>query len=178
MGLLARWRRHRLPTEAARPWESGERVVAWAPVESGYLVATNRGLWLPGRDERLGWHEIHKVTWSERRLMILPGRLVREAASAPDAPVDVLADADQVEFTLTDPGDLPRQIRERVTRNIVYSTHHELSNGGVRVVARRVPGRDGLTYQLRYDPGTALIGPEHDLVADFVAQARQATSTA
>jgi hypothetical protein len=176
MGLWARFRRHRLPAGAGREFGSGEHVAAWAPYGSDYLIATNRGLWLPGRD-RLGWHEIHKATWSGRELVVTPARLVREAGSAPDAPADVYADDDPLRYVLTDPGELPHQIRVRVTRSVAYSTHHELPNGGVRIVARRVPGRDGLSWALRYDDGTAVIGPDHDHVAELLAQARATTET-
>ena len=178
MGLLARIRRHRLPAEARRDFDAAEHLVAWAPVADGYLVATNRGLWLPGRDDRLGWHEIHKATWSGRELTVVPARLVHEAGAAPDAPADVFADDAPLVYRIDDPADLPHQLRVRVTRSVAFSTYHELPNGGVRVVARRVPGVDGLHWALRYDEGTAMIGPDHDLVADYLAQARNTAETA
>lgn len=173
MGLLSWLRRRQPPTEARRPLAADERVVSWAAHRgSGYLIATNRGLWLPDRREQLGWDEIHKAVWSGRELTVLPGRLVSAAGSGPDAPVDVVADDEPAHYPLSDPGDLPHQVRVRVTRSVAYSTHHELPNGGVRVVARRVPGRNGLHWSLRYDPGTSLAGSEHDLVAEMVAQAK------
>ncbi|BCJ29354.1 hypothetical protein [Actinocatenispora sera] len=187
MGILARIRRSRLPVEAKRPFAASEHLVAWAPVGNGhatggsagdgYLVATNRGLWLPGRDERLGWHEIHKATWSGRELVVTPARLVRSAGEAPDAPADVFTDDEPVSYRIGDPGELPYQVRVRVTKSVAFSTHHELPNGGVRVVARRIPGVDGLHWALRYDEGTVLIGPDHDLVAEFLAQARNTVET-
>ncbi|GAA1345369.1 hypothetical protein [Actinocatenispora thailandica] len=187
MGLFARIRRSRLPAEAKRPFEAAERLVAWAPVAGGhsaggtagdgYLVATDRGLWLPGHHDRLGWHEIHKATWSGRQLTVIPARLVRSAGEAPDAPADVFADDEPLVYRIDDPGELPYQIRVRVTKSVAFSTHHELPNGGVRVVARRIPGRDGLHWALRYDEGTAVIGPDHDVVAGYLAQARNAAET-
>lgn len=185
MGIFARIRRSRLPAEAKRPFEASEHLVAWAPVADGhpadgadgYLVATNRGLWLPGRDERLGWHEIHKATWSGRELVVTPAKLVRSAGEAPDAPADVFADDETSSYRIGDPGELPYQVRVRVTKSVAYSIHHELPNGGVRVVARRVPGVDGLHWALRYDEGTVLIGPDHDLVAEYLAQARNTAET-
>lgn len=187
MGLWARIRRSRLPAEAKRPFDASEHLVAWAPVAgysaggsvgAGYLVATNRGLWLPGRDDPLGWHEIHKATWSGRDLTVTPARLVRPAGEAPDAPADVFADDEPLIYRIDDPGELPYQIRARVTKSVAFSTYHELPNGGVRVVARRIPGVDGLHWALRYDEGTAIIGPDHDLVADYLAQARNTAETA
>lgn len=173
MGLLSRWRRHRLPPDAYRDFVAGEHVVAWAPHQHGYVVATNLGLWLPGLPERLGWHEVHKASWSGRALTVVPGQLVAKAGNRPDAPVDVVADAEPLVFPLPDPGEVPHQVRQRVDRSVAHSTHHDLPNGGVRVLARRVPGVDGLTFQLRYDPGTALAGADHDLVAELVVRARE-----
>ncbi len=177
MGLLRSLRRRRLPAEARRPLDANEHVVSWAACrDGGHLVATNHGLWLPERDERLGWHEIHKATWSGRVLSVLPGTLVTAAGDAPEAPVDVVADAEPVDCALTEPGDLPQQVRTRVTRSVAYTAHHELPNGGVRVVARRVPGRNGLSWAVRYDPGTILLGADHDQLRELVEHARADTA--
>lgn len=175
MGLWARWRRQRLPVEARRSFEANEHVVSWAPVDDGHVVATNRGLWLPGR-ERLGWHEIHKATWSGRELTVLPGRVVAEAGSSDDAPVDVVADAEPVTYLVLDPDDLPRQVRQRVTRSVAYSSHHPLPNGGVRVLARRVPGTNGLSWALRYDLGSAPAEPDRQVISDLLATAHSETA--
>ena len=175
MSLLARWRRQRLPAEARRPFSTGEHVVSWAPVDGGHLIATNRGLYRPGR-ERLGWHEIHKATWSGRELTVLPGRVVAAAGSAAEAPVDVVADGEPETFLLLDPGDLPHQVHQRVDRSVAYSSHHPLPNGGVRVLARRVAGVNGLSWALRYDPGSAPGPDDEAVVADLLATARAETA--
>ncbi|MEU8242109.1 hypothetical protein AB0C07_27980 [Actinoplanes missouriensis] len=152
-------RRPRLPAEARPPLDPAERVVAWCPVspaESGVLVATNHGIWLPGSAQRLGWHEIHKVAWSGRELRIIPAVVesVREGYT-------VLADGPAVTFLLLEPGEVPDQVRTRVTRSVAYTTHHPLPEGAVRVVGRRISGRNGLSWAVRYDLGTPV---EHDEV--------------
>ena len=175
MGLVERWRRQRLPAEARRPFEANEHVVSWAPVDGGHLIATNLGLYLPGR-ERLGWHEIHKATWSGRELTVLPGRVAAAAGTADEAPVDVVEDTEPVSYLLLDPGELPHQVRQRVTRSVVHSSHHPLPNGGVRVLARRVAGVNGLSWALRYDPGSAPAAEDHDAVAELLATAHSETA--
>jgi hypothetical protein len=50
---------------------------------------------------------------------------------------------------------------------VAYTSRHPLPGGGVLVVARRVPGSDGLRWTVRYDPGTP---PAPEAVADLVAQ--------
>ena len=144
-------RRHRLPDELRPPLDRDERVVAWAAVagQPGAVVATNLGLWLPDPSTRLGWHEIHKAVWTGEALAVTAARQVERGPR-----YDVVADAPTVQYRLTDPGDLPAQVRARVTRSVGPSTHHPLpGSGGVRVVGRRVPGVDGLRWTARYDPG-------------------------
>jgi hypothetical protein len=163
-------RRPRLPVDRRPPLEPEERVVAWAALDGDeVVVATNRGLFLPGRSGRLGWHEIHKATWVGRALTVTPAELIERREG-----YDVVADAPPVSFTLLDPGDVPDQVRARVTRSVAYSTHHPLTRGGVRVVARRVPGVDGLSWAVRYDQGVDVHDPGVvEATAELVASGRR-----
>ena len=182
--------RRRLPADRRPPLERDERVLAWAHVgggESGTLVATNRGLWLPGRDQpdqpesdqpesdqpeppgRLGWHQIHKAVWAAGELTVISAEVIREAGD-----YKVVADRPALTFTLDEPGDVPHQVRARVTGSVAYTQHHRLPSGaGVRVVGRRVSGVDGLTWTVRFDPGVEMELAEAEVVAaDLVARAR------
>lgn len=162
--------RRRLPSELRPPLARDERVVAWARTgERGAAVATNAGLWLPGRVARLGWHEIHKASWTGSELVVTPGEVVEERDG-----YQITADQPAVAVALPDPGDLPQVVRTRVTRSVSFSSHHPVPGGGVRVVARRVPGTDGLSWSVRYDEGTDPDGPgvrdaTGQLVAGFAA---------
>ncbi|MEU4422772.1 hypothetical protein AB0F81_19260 [Actinoplanes sp. NPDC024001] len=145
-------RRPRLPQESRPPLEADERVLAWCPVAEStdeVVVATNRGIWLPSAVERLGWHEIHKAAWSGRELRITPAEVAEERDG-----YTVLVDGPVRSFLLLEPGELPDQVRARVTRSVAYTTHHALPEGAVRVVGRRVSGRNGLSWAVRYDAGT------------------------
>jgi len=133
-----------------------EHVLAWAPAGSStdpsagpWVVATTLGLWLPGRTDRLGWHQIHRAAWDAPRLTVTPSTSVGEGDG-----YEVMADDVPVRVELPDPGDIPIKIRERVTRSVVYTRHYALAGGGVRVVGRRVPGANGLRWHVRYDDGT------------------------
>ncbi|MGA5303686.1 hypothetical protein ACPCHT_27435 [Nucisporomicrobium flavum] len=168
-------RRPKLPPELRPPLEADERVLAWSFVgEPGeqVLVATNRGLWQPG-GRRLGWHEIHKAEWSGRELRITPAEVAQERAG-----YTVTVDAPIIGFLLLEPGELPDQVRTRVTRSVAYTTHHPLPpNGGVRVVGRRISGVDGLTWSVRYDARTAVdADPVVDVTDQLVEAAREATA--
>lgn len=152
MGIF---RRRKLPAELRPALEPEERVVAWARAgEDGAVVATNRGLFLPGRDGRLGWHEIHKAVWGGRQLAVTPAEVTERREG-----YLVAADGPPTTVTLLEPGDVPQAVRARVTRSVAVTSHHPVPGGGVRVVGRRVPGRDGLTWFVRYDEGTDPRGP-------------------
>lgn len=171
MGLFRR--RPKLPPRNRPPLGGDERVLAWAEVADGdgVIVATHLGLWLPGRPDRLGWHELHKAVWSGRELTVTPAERVAERDG-----YLVVADCPAQTYLLLDPDEVPHQVRARLTRSVAYTAHHDLAGGGARVVARRVSGVDGLTWTVRLDPGTdaddAAVLAETD---QLVAAARDAT---
>jgi hypothetical protein len=173
-----------LPAERRPKLDDDERIVAWAAVRSGpqgeaggdeVVVLTTRGLWLPGAGSRLGWHEIHKATWSGRQLALVGSREV----SATDDYV-VVADQPAVVYTLLDPDKVPAQVHSRVTKSIAYTRHHPLAGGGgVRVVARRVPGVNGLHWTVRYDEGVDPAAAEVPATtAELVAYGRSSVESA
>jgi hypothetical protein len=91
----------------------------------------------------------------------------------------VLVDGPPVSFLLLEPGELPDQVRARVTRSVAYTVHHPLPGGAVRVVGRRVSGRNGLSWAVRYDAGTPQDSPEvAEQTDELVATARAATEPA
>ena len=165
-------RRRKVPAELRPPLDSGERILAWAAAgEDAVVVATNLGLWLPERG-RLGWHEVHKAAWSGRELRITPAEV---AEVRPD--YAVLVDAPVVTYLLLEPGELPDQVRTRVTRSVAYTAHHPLPVGGVRVVGRRVTGVDGLSWAVRYDSGTPVDAePVIKITEDLVTAVQSATA--
>ncbi|MEO3930375.1 hypothetical protein ABGB07_41985 [Micromonosporaceae bacterium B7E4] len=166
-------RGRKLPADQRPGLEPGERVLDWARVADGeeIVVVTDRGLWLPGEAARLGWHDVHKAVWSGRDLAVTPAELVEERAD-----YRVVADGTVRTYLLLDPGDVPHQVRARVTRSVAYTAHHRLPDGGMRIAARQVRGVDGLTWTVRYDPGTPVDDPAVLTETDrLVAAARSGT---
>src|SRR3990170_3116609 len=93
-------RKAKLPADRRPALDQDERVLAWAPAsEDGVVVATNRGLWLPG-PHRLGWHEIHKAAWSGPEPVVPPAAVVEEREG-----YAVVADEPVLSTLLPDPGD-------------------------------------------------------------------------
>jgi hypothetical protein len=162
-------RRRKVPADARPPLDRDERIVAWASTSDGpasgnasLVVVTNLGVWLPGRVDRLGWHQIHKATWSGSRLTVVPAVEVGKGEG-----YAVMADGPELAVGLADPNDVPPQVRNRVTRSVAYTAHHAVPTGGARVVARRVPGVDGVSWNVRFDEGTDATAPG---VAEATAQ--------
>jgi hypothetical protein len=171
--------RRKLPGSLRPKLDSGERLLAWARTADDpgqAVVVTTFGLWLPGRP-RLGWHEIHKATWAGSRLTVIPAVPVGEPVPMDGAgSYAVMSDGEPVSVALAEPGDVPPEVRTRVTRSVAFTAHHPLSLGGVRVVARRVPGVNGLVWHVRYDEGTPVDDPE--MTAVTTEMVRQAASSA
>ena len=135
----------KLPAALRPALEREERVLAWAPAADQAVVVTNRGLWLPGAD-RLSWHEIHKAVWADGTLTVTP------AVFTPGDDYAFASDAPPVTVTLAEPRMVPRRVRERVTASVAYTSVYPIPGGGiVRVVARRVSGRDGLSWSVRLE---------------------------
>jgi hypothetical protein len=166
-------RRPKLPADRRPPLEPDERILSWAAVgdDGKVLVATTRGLWLPD-GERLGWHEIHKAAWSGRELRITPAEVAQTRSG-----YTVLVDGPVVSFLLLEPGDLPDQVRTRVTRSVAYTIHHPMPTGGVRVVGRRVSGQNGLSWAVRYDAGTPVDLPAVIELTDELVSSAEGTMT-
>jgi hypothetical protein len=159
----------RLPVERRPPLEPEERVVAWAPVsDTDTVVVTNRGLWLPG-EPRLAWHLIHKAVWSGRQLTVTPAEVVQERDG-----YDVVADRPPRTYLLLEPDHVPEQVRARVTGSVAYTQLHPApGGGGLRIVARRVSGVDGLTWAVRADAGVDLDSPAaREALETLLARAR------
>jgi len=132
--------------------EPEEHVVAVAEVVGGRrVVATSRGLWLPGADapQRLPWHLISKATWEGGALAVTPAREVE----AVDGAV-LIADEPPRRLRLATPGKVPETVHKRVTGSIRTRHHRDLPGGGAWFVQRTVAGRDGVVLQVRADPGT------------------------
>ena len=120
----------------------------------------------------MGWQEIHKAAWSGRELRITPAEVAEERDG-----YLVLVDGPVVGFLLLEPGELPDQVRTRVTKSVAYTSHHQLNAGGVRVVGRRVPGKNGLSWAVRYDSGTPVKLPAVvELTGELVSAAQGATA--
>jgi hypothetical protein len=136
----------RAPAAARRRLDSAEHVVAWATPEAGSvdapLVVTNLGIWWPVRDDarRIGWERVDKAVWSDDTLTVIEADVLDDLLLVERAPVSV---------RLPSPGSVPAAVRKRVESTVAHR-HEAFVNGHlVRIVARRVPGHDGLRWWAR-----------------------------
>jgi hypothetical protein len=86
----------------------------------------------------------------------------------------VMADDAPVVVAMSRPDDVPADVRTRVTRSVAYTAHYAVPGGGVRVVGRRIPGRNGVDWHVRYDEGTDREDP--DVVAATTAIVAEAAT--
>jgi hypothetical protein len=146
--MLLFGRRERPPAQIVAQLSRDERVLSWADTEDDRVVlATPRGVWWPevAGQRRILWQHVDKVVWRDGQLTITEAEVVDDL---------LLADQPPVTVTLTRPRDLPPTVRKRVEANIVRSELLAIAGGAVRFVARRQPGRDGVTWWARLESGT------------------------
>lgn len=141
-------RRERPPAELAAAVGKDERIVSWADTPDGGVVAvTPSGLWWPEPEglRCIPWPHIDKVIWQDGRLFVIEADVVDDL---------LLVDRPPVSVPLTTPRDLPPTVRKRVEANIVRTELVTVAGGAVRFVGRRQPGRDGVIWWARLEPGT------------------------
>jgi len=160
---MARWFRRREQPPAIDGLAADERVVSWADTaDGGVVAATALGLWWPGR-RRIGWERVNKATWPDGVLTVVDAEVVDDLLLVDRAPVSA---------TLTVPRDLPPTVRKRVEGNIVQRELLAVPGGSVRFVARRQPGRDGVTWWAHLEAGTADTTALRSAVAARLARLR------
>lgn len=165
VGVLDRFRRVTVPDGAVGELAHDEAVLAVAVVRTGHLVATRRGLWVPGSDPsggatRLDWHLVSRATWDGRALELTVAEQTGTAGRAV-----LVADVLRRSYALATPGALPAVVQQRVTDTVRSAERRVLPGGAAWFVQRRVPGHDGVVLQVRVEPGT-----DQGVVAD-VAEA-------
>lgn len=151
--------------EVVRQADPDDRVVAFATVPGGrHVVASVRGLWWPLAGDspqamrRIGWELIDKAVWRDGSLVVIEAEVVDDL---------LLVDRPPAALPLDDPGDVPAQVKRRVEGSVVRSEIVPVTGGQARIVARRVPGRDGLTWLARLEGST----PDNVVVRDQVGVA-------
>ena len=138
-------RRERPPAELVAALDRDERIVSWARTDAGVVAASNRGLWLPS-NRRIGWELVDQAVWRDNVLAVTEAELIDDL---------LLRDRPPLYLRLTEPRDLPPTVRRRVEASVVRSEVLAIDGGAARFVARRVPGRDGVSWWARLEPGTA-----------------------
>ncbi|MGI8678337.1 MAG: hypothetical protein ACR2LX_06550 [Jatrophihabitans sp.] len=141
-------RRDRPPAELVALLGPDERVVSWADTaDETVILASSLGLWWPELDgpRRISWQYVDKVVWHDHVLSVTEADVVDDT---------LLIDRRPVAARLSVPRDLPPTVRKRVESNIVRTELLTIAGGAVRFVGRRQPGRDGVYWWARLEPGT------------------------
>lgn len=145
------------PAEVKELVAPGERILAWATGDRGLVVATQDGLYLP----ELGptaWVNIHRAAWDEPVLEIVIGsRTHREVLNVANG--------------------VPAIVFDRVTASVLLEHYVQLfSDGGARLIARRTPGAERVTWRVVFDAGLDPTDPRVRAAADeALAELRRQT---
>ncbi|MEP6562752.1 MAG: hypothetical protein ABJD68_16960 [Nakamurella sp.] len=168
------WQRRALPPQLVAALDSEEHIQVIADLLDGKQLAASRfGLWTVQDDKasRLGWELVAKARLTARVLAVIPTQVVDEF---PDG-TQILIDEPTREYMLAGRSGLTDVVHTRVRRSVAASRHLICPGAAGWVVLRRVPGRDGLTRQVRLDPGADAHAP--GFAAAVTAVADQLTLT-
>ena len=159
-----RWRPRR-PPRAPFEVASGERLLAWSDGEEESAVGGTRDalyLYSPLVQpalRRIPWEQVEAASWDLDTELLEVSEVGRWGE-------------ERVEHSLSiiDPTRLLQLVRERVTASIVLQRHVPITERrGVRVIARRAPGRAGdVSWVYEYDEG---VDPDDPFVRVAAAQA-------
>jgi hypothetical protein len=135
--------------------DADERVLAWGTLvrDEGWLVATTRGFRMVNpaggeSDALLPWHDVASSRWNPTAdgggsFTVTPLTEVEPGVQARLGPR---------RHALSDAGNLPGVVRERVDRTVVTSQRFPLPDrGSVLLVARRLPGQAGKEWTVVFD---------------------------
>ena len=149
--------------------DADERVVSFADVDGGVVVATPRGLWwpFPGGMRRIGWERVDKAVWTEGRLTVTEADLIDDL---------LLVDRPPISARVVTPRDLPPTVRKRVESSVVRSEVYPVPGGAARFVGRRIPGRDGVTWWVRLERGTRDTEATRAAITDRIKRLQDAYS--
>lgn len=157
--------RRRIPDALVHVLQAEEQILAIAEVSGGGSLAVTRfGVWVMAVADtpiQLEWPLISKVRWKSPNLELTVADVAGELGGA-----QLLVDRTPVMFEIGQPGKLTDLIHSRIRSGIVSSVHSELPGGAGWIVLRRVPGHNGVTPQVRLDPGTEV---GHPLLEEAVA---------
>lgn len=148
--------------EQVRALDLPERRLAWGLTDDGRaVVATVSALHLDG--VTLPWTEVEKASWEP------PVLVVREVAE-----VDGAGAVHRV--SLAEDHRLAETVRACVTSSVGWSDVRRLDpSGSVRLVGRRVPGRDAMLWQVVFFDGADPGDPRVRAQADEAVAALRAT---
>lgn len=154
------------PADVLALLPSDQRVVSWADVAGGRVVlATPAGLWWPDEDHQrlIGWQYVSKAIWRDGTLSVIEGAVVDDL---------LIVDRKPVSLVLEVPRDLPPVVQKRVTANVVRSEVVQVPGGTARLVARRIPGQNGVRCWARLEAGARDTAPVRDAVVAQLSRLR------
>jgi hypothetical protein len=131
--------------------EPDEHITSAVPADGRVLAVSRFGLWIVDGETaaRIDWHLVSKARLTEGELRLT---VADEIATWPDGTV-LLRDRAPQRLRPQRLTRLTDSVHQRVRASVADSRHLDWPGAGGWVVLRRIAGRDGLTVQVRLDPG-------------------------
>lgn len=129
-------------------WGSGPGVSSTADDRPDYLAATGAALYVEGTGMSYAWDSIARASWSEPVMEI---ELLDATGGA----------GPTLRLRVTDSGDLPAAVHDRVTASVLISERVEVTEGvRARMVARRAHDDAPVRWSVVFDAGVDASDPE------------------
>lgn len=159
--MKLRFRRAAMPDPLRAALQPDEQIAAAVHTDSGITLAASRfGLWIvtDAIAERIDWHHVSKARFADGVLHLT---VADEVGTWPGGAV-LLRDRAPRTWRPDHANKLTDAVHRRVRDSVVASRHLPWPGAGGWVVLRKVAGRNGLTVQVRLDPGSDLSAPGFD----------------
>jgi hypothetical protein len=139
--------------ERVLAWGSGPKTTREARGEPDYVAATDLALYVEGTGASYPWDSIGRASWSEPVLEIQ----LLDPSGGPGP---------TLRLRITESGDLPAAVHDRVTASVIVSERIEVADGvRARMVARRAHDDAPVKWSVVFDVGVDASDPKLQLQA-------------
>ena len=136
------------PHERVLAWGSGPKAVGGSGDAPDYVAATEFALYVEGTGMAYPWDSIARASWSEP---VMEVQLLDATGGA----------GPTLRLRITESGDLPAAVHDRVTASVLISERVEITEGvRARMVARRAHDDAPVRWSVVFDAGVDASDPE------------------
>lgn len=144
-----------LPPEVSNRLQlaKGDRILAYAPMNTGWLIGTRHVLAIVAESVELWpWEQLQGAQWDQETAILTVEAIGEFGQPRP-----------RVEAKLDNPRRFLQLVRERITATVVIQRRFPIDGEqGFRVIARRSPATGEIEFMVEFDPG---VNPEDERIS-------------